>query len=85
MVSIENKDDIFSLLVCLGYLGCVDDGGDNRLAYVPNKEIKTALSSLVKVQPWFNSMSIIKRSESLFEAITALDGNRTAENNHGDP
>ena len=37
MVSIENKDDIFSLLVCLGYLGCADDGGDYRLAYVPNK------------------------------------------------
>jgi hypothetical protein len=79
MVSIENKDDIFSLLVCLGYLGCADDGGDYRLAYVPNKEIKTALSSLVKAQPWFNSMPIIKRSESLFEAITSLDGNKTAE------
>ena len=79
MVSIKNKDDIFSLLVCLGYLGCVDDGDDYRLAYVPNREIKTVLASLVKSQPWFNSMSIIRRSESLFEAITALDGKRTAE------
>ena len=79
MVSIENKDDIFSLLVCLGYLGCVDDEGDYRVAYVPNKEIKTALSSLVKAQPWFNSMPIIERSESLFKAITDLDGNKTAE------
>ncbi|MBP3748431.1 MAG: AAA family ATPase [Ruminobacter sp.] len=79
MVSIENKDDIFSLLVCLGYLGCVDDEGDYRVAYVPNKEIKTALSSLVKAQPWFNSMPIIERSESLFKAITELDGNKTAE------
>ena len=79
MVSIETKDDIFSLLVCLGYLGCVDDGGDYRLAFVPNKEIRTALSSLVKTQPWFNSMPIIERSESLFNAITELDGNKTAE------
>ncbi len=79
MVSIENKDDIFSLLVCLGYLGCVDDGADDRTAYVPNKEIKTALSALVKAQPWFNSMPIIERSESLFKAITDLDGNKTAE------
>ncbi|MGN1356654.1 MAG: AAA family ATPase [Succinivibrionaceae bacterium] len=79
MVSIANKDDIFSLLVCLGYLGCVDDGGDYRLAYVPNKEIKTALSSLVKAQPWFNSMPVIERSEALFNAITALDGKKTAE------
>ena len=79
MVSIENKDDIFSLLVCLGYLGCVDDGGDDRTAYVPNKEIKTALAALVKSQPWFNSMPIIERSEMLFNAITSLDGNKTAQ------
>ena len=78
MVSIENKDDIFSLLVCLGYLGCVDDGGNYRLAYVPNKEIRTALSSIVKSQPWFNSMTIIERSQSLFEAITTLDANKIA-------
>ena len=78
MVSIENKDDIFSLLVCLGYLGCADDGGDYRLAYVPNKEIRTALSSIVKSQPWFNSMPIIERSKSLFEAITTLDANKIA-------
>ena len=79
MVSIKNKDDIFSLLVCLGYLGCMDDGDNYRLAYVPNREIKNALADLVKVQPWFNSMPVIERSESLFKAITALDGNRTAE------
>ena len=79
MVSIKTKDDIFSLLVCLGYLGCVDDGGDYRLAYVPNKEIRTALSSIVKSQPWFNSMPIIERSKSLFEAITTLDANKAAE------
>ena len=79
MVSIKTKDDIFSLLVCLGYLGCVDDGGDYRLAYVPNKEIRTALSSIVKSQPWFNSITIIERSQSLFEAITTLDANKTAE------
>ena len=79
MVSIENKDDIFSLLVCLGYLGCVDDGGNYRLAYVPNKEIRTALSSIVKSQPWFNSMPIIERSKSLFEAITTLDADKAAK------
>lgn len=57
----------------------MNDEGDYRIAYVPNKEIKTALTSLVKAQPWFNSMPIIERSESLFKAITDLDGNKTAE------
>ena len=79
MVSIKTKDDIFSLLVCLGYLGCVDDGDGYHLAYVPNKEIRTALSSIVKSQPWFNSIPIIERSKSLFEAITTLDANKAAE------
>ena len=79
MVSIKTKDDIFSLLVCLGYLGCVDDGDGYHLVYVPNKEIRTALSSIVKSQPWFNSIPIIERSQSLFEAITTLDANKTAE------
>ena len=78
MVSIKTKDDIFSLLVCLGYLGCVDDGDGYHLAYVPNKEIRTALSSIVKSQPWFNSIPIIERSQSLFEAITTLDANKIA-------
>ena len=79
MVSIANKNDIFSLLVCLGYLGSMDDGGCDRAAYVPNKEIKTALAAIVKAQPWFNSIPIIERSESLFKAITSLDGNKTAK------
>ena len=79
MVSIKTKDDIFSLLVCLGYLGCVDDGDGYHLVYVPNKEIRTALSSIVKSQPWFNSIPIIERSQSLFDAITTLDANKTAE------
>ena len=78
MVSIKTKDDIFSLLVCLGYLGCVDDGDGYHLVYVPNKEIRTALSSIVKSQPWFNSIPIIERSQSLFEAITTLDANKIA-------
>ncbi len=31
MVNIEGKDDVFSLLVCLGYLGCSDIPGDEDL------------------------------------------------------
>ena len=79
MVSIKTKDDIFSLLVCLGYLGCVDDGGDYRLAYVPNKEIKQALMSIIRTQEWYERMETIKRSENLLKAILELDGITTAQ------
>ena len=78
MVTIENKDQVFSLLVCLGYLGCSDAGENIRTVYVPNKEIRIALKIIVRSQKWFNSMSIIRRSEELFTAIKELDGENTA-------
>ncbi len=79
MVSIKNKNQVFSLMVCLGYLGCSGKDGTERLAYVPNKEIRESLSELVRDQPWFNSMPVIQRSEKLFQAIRSLDAAKTAE------
>ena len=79
MTSIENKDQVFSLLVCLGYLGCSEEGDFLRSAYMPNREIRSALSSIVRKQPWFNSMPVIERSEKLFQAIRSLDAATTAE------
>ena len=75
MVTINNKNDVFSLLVCLGYLGCSDVGGDGnyKQAYVPNKEIKYALMGIIKGQEWFERIENIKRSESLLKAILELD------------
>ena len=82
MVSIRNKNDIFSLLVCLGYLGCSNIEGDNnnfKIAYVPNKEIKQALVSIIRTQEWYERMETIKRSENLLKAILELDGITTAQ------
>ncbi|WP_406041906.1 AAA family ATPase [Succinimonas sp.] len=78
MVTIRSKDDVFSLLVCLGYLGCADYGDCCRLAYVPNREIRSALASIARMQSWYNSMPIIERSARLFNAIRALDSSETA-------
>ena len=83
MVTIENKNDIFSLLVCLGYLGCSDiaKGQNNqlKLAYVPNNEIKQALMGIIKNQQWYERMETVKRSENLLKAILDLDGITTAQ------
>ncbi len=80
MVNIEEKDDVFSLLVCLGYLGCSDIPGDKDLkqAYVPNKEIKRALMGIIRKQEWYERMETIKRSENLLNAILELDGTTVA-------
>ena len=80
MVTINNKNDVFSLLVCLGYLGCSDVGGDEnyKQAYVPNKEIKYALMGIIKGQEWFERIENIERSESLLKAILELDATTVA-------
>ncbi len=76
MVNINTKNDVFSLLVCLGYLGCSDIAEDEelKLAYVPNKEIKLALIGIIKQQEWYERVENIKRSENLLQAILKLDG-----------
>ncbi len=65
MVNIKDKNDVFSLLVCLGYLRCSDIDGDEelKLAYVPNKEIKRALIGIIKQQEWYERMETIRRSD----------------------
>ena len=75
MVSIKDKDDAFSLLVCLGYLGCSDTKNQYRkVAYVPNAEIRAVLMDIVREQSWYNRMETIQRSENLLKAINELDG-----------
>ncbi len=80
MVNIDDKDDVLSLLVCLGYLGCSDVPGDEdlKLAYVPNKEIRRALMGIIRKQDWYEKMDTIRRSESLLKAILDLDGGTVA-------
>ncbi len=69
MVTIKDKNDIICLLVCLGYLCCTEKTNGGKVAYVPNKEIKSSLLALVKAQDWSNRISAIKRSDNLLNAI----------------
>ena len=75
MVTLKDKNDVFSLLVCLGYLCCSETKNKYRkVAYVPNAEIKAVLMDIVKEQNWYERMETIKRSEKLLKAIKELDG-----------
>ena len=79
MVTIKDKNDVFSLLVCLGYLGCSETKSQFRkVAYVPNTEIKAVLMDIVREQNWYERMETIKRSENLLKAIRELDGTTVA-------
>ena len=79
MVNIKDKNDVFSLLVCLGYLGCSETKNQFRkVAYVPNAEIKAVLMDIIREQNWYGRMETIKRSENLLKAIKELDGSTAA-------
>lgn len=80
MVSINSKDDVLCLLACLGYVGCesVKNSDVLKIAYVPNKEIRSVLTGIVRKQNWYERMDTIERSENLLKAIKARDGNKTA-------
>ena len=79
MVTLKDKNDVFSLLVCLGYLGCSETKNQFRkVAYVPNTEIKAVLMDIVREQNWYERMETIKRSENLLKAIRELDGTTVA-------
>ena len=79
MVTIKDKNDVFSLLVCLGYLGCSETKSQFRkVAYVPNTEIKAVLMDIVRAQNWYERMETIKRSENLLQAIKGLEGTTVA-------
>ncbi len=80
MTSIASKDDVISLLVCLGYLGCAETKNGKKLAYIPNREIRQTLISLVKGQKWSRRMDSIRRSAALLNAIVKKqDGKIVAE------
>ena len=50
-----------------------------RTAYVPNLEIREALTNLVNQENWFRIGEIVRPSEELFDAICALNGQKAAE------
>ncbi len=79
MVSIKDRNDVFCLLTCLGYLGCRNTGTGLYEAYIPNREIRETLASKVKSQEWSGRMNSVKRSERLLKAIIrAQDGEKVA-------
>ena len=79
MVTLKDKNDVFSLLVCLGYLGCSETKNQYRkVAYVPNAEIRAVLMDIVREQNWYGRMETIKRSENLLKAVKELDGSTVA-------
>lgn len=73
MSIIESKDDVFTVLIHLGYLSY-----DRRSqeCYVPNKEVAGELSNAVEATGWSNVIKALHQSEQLLQAT--LNGDEEA-------
>ena len=79
LVNINNKNDAFCLLICLGYLACISYGtGSLRSVYIPNDEIRYSLLSNVMQNSWYKGMAVVKRSFELYQATVSLNATKVA-------
>ncbi|MCD7715131.1 MAG: AAA family ATPase [Lachnospiraceae bacterium] len=73
VTSFNNKDDVLTLLIHLGYLGY--DAASER-TFIPNQEVSDAYADAVREEDWKDVGDLIRQSEDLLEAT--LHGNEGA-------
>lgn len=76
MTTFASKDDIFALLIHLGYLTYDEKTGE---AFIPNLEISQEFQKAMDGPDWNGVQQALKRSSDLLKATWALDGNAVAE------
>lgn len=76
MTSFKNKDDVLTLLIHLGYLGY---DSFNRVAFVPNDEIREQFADTIEVGGWKEIASALKKSDSLLSVVLEGDTETVAQ------
>ena len=76
MTSINNKDDVMTLLVHLGYLGY---NSENNSVYIPNEEARRELLRAVKNSNRSEIVKLINKSDELLQHTLNGDENDVAE------
>ncbi|MBQ2117351.1 MAG: AAA family ATPase [Lachnospiraceae bacterium] len=66
MVTLNNKDDVLTLLIHLGYLGY---DFDHECVFIPNNEIKKEFATAVSVSDWGEVSKALKNSAETLNAI----------------
>ena len=72
---IQNRDDVITYLIHLGYLGYNED---NETAFVPNEEIRQELITAVRSSNWDELMAFQQESRKLLMATLAMDEEQVA-------
>ncbi|MCD8121247.1 MAG: ATP-binding protein [Clostridiales bacterium] len=76
ITSFDNRDDVLTLLIHLGYLA-YDQAG--KEVYIPNLEVAEVFQSAVKGKKWKEVEQAIERSEKLLEATIHCNSDMVAE------
>lgn len=70
MVSFQNKDDVITLLIHLGYLAYDQK---RRMAFIPNEEIRQEFLMATKSNNWNELLHFQQKSKNLLDATLELD------------
>ena len=65
MTTFKSKDDVFTLLIHLGYLGY---DSINRTVYIPNKEVTSSFINSIEDSNWEKTTKALLNSQALLEA-----------------
>ena len=68
---IQNRDDVITYLIHLGYLGYNEENGT---AFVPNEEIRQELSTAVRNSNWNEMIAFQQESRKLLMATLTKNG-----------
>lgn len=72
---IQNRDDVITYLIHLGYLGYNED---SESAFVPNEEIRQELITAVRSSNWDELIAFQQESRKLLTATLSMDGKQVA-------
>ena len=75
MTTFTGKDDVFSLLVHLGYLGFDDEKSE---IFIPNREILDEFRASTKSREWTTAFHAYETSSELLKATWAHDADKVA-------
>ena len=76
MVTFQDKDDVLTLLIHLGYLAY---DKTKETAFIPNEEIRSEFSKATRRKKWNELTELYVRSNELLQSTLNMDSNAVAE------
>ena len=76
MTTFQSKDDVFTLLVHLGYLGYDEETSE---VYIPNNEVVESFVNSIEDSNWGPVSESLRNSMNLIQATYACDGEQVAD------